>query len=212
MMIRRLLYAALALAVAAPLHAQTPDRPAASLAEYIVRAGDQLDIRVWPDAELSGEFLVEPSGYVYLPVIGEFFAAGLTLSELQSDLRSLYGQTLQTPVVSIMPRFPVTLVGGVAGRGVQRVTPTQTAMDVILGAGGFTERAKRDEIRLLRGDQVLTFDAETYLEEGGRLDAPALRSGDVIVVPEGRGLSFQTVISVVQFAATLVVIGRVFTQ
>ena len=67
----------------------------------IIRPGDLLVIQVWPDETLSGEFPVEESGIVYVPVLGAVEVGGLPLREVRRRLREGYEETMRMPIVTI---------------------------------------------------------------------------------------------------------------
>lgn len=193
------------LAFAADVTAQT--RPGLAREEFIVRAGDLLRLRIWPGEDLSGEFPVEASGKVYLPIIGEFTAAGVPLTTLQQRLRELYGGVggLKNPVVSVTPVFPVSVFGAVTAPGVYATEPTHTVMHVIAKAGGLTSRAKADQIRIIRSGQVIPFNAQRALDTGDE-SALVLQSGDRIVVPARSSISLLSVFQVLQLVGTSILL------
>lgn len=158
----------------------------AGSSESVLRPGDALDIRVWPSAELSGEFPIEDTGMVHLPLLGAVRAVGIPISQLREELRSGYAQAMQSPVVSVTPMFRVTVTGEVQRPGIQIVTPAHGLFDVIGMAGGFRGDADMENLRIVRPGQVIDIDALRVMETGERMDVVALRSGDHIVVPTRR--------------------------
>jgi polysaccharide export outer membrane protein len=192
----------LLLASAGPVIAQQQQAAPSPASDFVVRAGDVLHIRVWPDETLGGEFPVESTGHVHLPEVGEFLAAGLRLSELRTQLRERYALSMRQPVVSITPIYGVGVLGGVSAPGMYQVDPTMNALDVIIRAGGFTPRARRDDVRILRDGRTITYDAETALATGQTVPL-MLQSGDRIVVPERRALSWQNAAAALQFVGTM---------
>jgi protein involved in polysaccharide export with SLBB domain len=168
--------------------AQDPSRPSPAQSEssYVIRAGDVLKIRVWPDSSLGGDYPVEESGFVYLPVLGETRAAGVELNSLRGDLRKRYGEAMRSPAVSVTPVFRVSVLGAVENPGVYEALPNQTLFDVISLAGGFRDNAKTNELRVMRGGSVINIDARAAMESGSTDLALALRSGDRIIVPHRR--------------------------
>lgn len=206
-----LLLAAVLAAGALPLdlRAQAADA-AARLPDYEIRAGDALRVRVWPDTALGGEFPVENTGHVYLPILGEVAVEGRTLEEVRAQLRDAYGGATRTPIVSVRLRFPVTVLGAVDRPGLYVAEPPQGVFDAVAMAGGFRENAKEDEIRVIRGDTVHRVDGEQALRSGrGGTELP-LRSGDRVVVPGGSGISARDVLSVLQSVAILVGLVQIF--
>lgn len=193
------------------LDGQSPPRTQ-PVGTYVIRHGDVLAVRIWPDAQLGGEFPVEESGKTYLPLIGEVQTAGKTLDDLRAELRRRYGEALKSPVVSVTPMFRVSLLGAVGIPGLYRIDPTQSLLDVVSLAGGFRPDARPDRVRIVREGQVIEVNASRSLMTGADLSALTLQSGDRIVVPRKHGiLTFQNVFSVLQSAimvATLVELTR----
>jgi polysaccharide export outer membrane protein len=203
------------LACSSPPRTLEPPRPAAADGQepsYVVRSGDVLAIRIWPETQLGGEFPVEESGAVHLPFLGEVRAGDRSLDSLRAELRARYAQALKTPVVSVTPLFRVSVLGAVVRPGLYRIDPTQTLFDVVSQAGGFRPDANPDRLRVVRAGQVMELNARQALRTGETFGALALQSGDRIVVPEkGRALSLQNVFYVLQSAvmvATLIELSR----
>lgn len=184
-----LLVAALALAgcgssgTAAP-PPPSPDASPEAAGDLPVRPGDVLLITVWPSTELSGEYQVEETGLAHLPGIGAVEVGGRPLREVRADLRARYGEALRSPVVTITPRFLVSVLGAVNAPGLYPVEPSMSLFDVISLAGWFRDDARRDDVRILRQGETIEFDAESALRRGGGGLAEGLRSGDRIIVPE----------------------------
>jgi polysaccharide export outer membrane protein len=176
-----------------PLEAQLPTASETS----VLRVGDILRIKVWPDSSLGGEYPVEETGLVYLPVIGEYHAAGRPISVIRQDLRTGYSRELKLPVVNVTPLFRVSVLGAVQKPGLYYADPTNTWFDLISDAGGFTSTADRNDLRILRDGQTLRVNAaQAELESGGPLNVP-VQSGDRILVP-AHTFSWQTPVAILQ--------------
>lgn len=169
----------------APSMAPAPPPPDGSAG---VRPGDVLRISVWPSKELGGDFPVEESGYVYLPIIGRIQATGSSLDQLRQELRDGYGTTMKNPVVTVTPLFRVSILGAVARPGLYNVEPTNTLFDLISMAGGFAPSADERKVRILRDNKVIETDAKRAVEQASGDLALALHSGDRIVVPTRGGI------------------------
>ena len=180
-------------------------KAAAPTRDHVIRAGDVLRLRVWPEEALSGEYPVVVSGVVYLPQVGELQVAGLPQSEVQRRIRELYAQAMKNPLVSTTPVFPVAVTGEVPAPGIFPTEPTHNVMDVIARAGGFTARAKINQIRIVRDGAALTFNASEVLERG-KESTVTLQSGDWIVVPARGGISWQSVLTGLQLVTSLTLI------
>lgn len=199
----------LLLAVAAPLSAQAPrsrvEQPETEA--YIVRAGDVLRIRVWPDSTLGGQFPVEETGSVHLPLLGALEVGGMALGNLRTLLRAQYGSALKAPAVEVTPLFRVSVLGAVQRPGLYEADPTQTFFDVISLAGGFAANAKENSVRLVRGSEVIELNAGDALESGGGEFGLTLQSGDRIIVPRGSQFGVRDVLTALQAIALLITLG-----
>jgi polysaccharide export outer membrane protein len=176
----------------------------------LLRVGDLLRIRVWPDSVLGGQFTIEETGLIYLPVIGEYRAAGRSVASVRQDLRQLYGKEVKSPVVTVSPAFRVSVLGAVQRPGLYFADPTQTWYDLISEAGGFTDRAVRDHVRILRDARWIDLNAlPTSLTDLNSLNV-AVQSGDRIVVSEKSAVNWLAMLSVLQTVAIIATAIRTF--
>lgn len=196
------------LGISAPVAAQSgaAQSSQATQSAATLRPGDLLRIDVWPDNTLSGQFVVEETGLVYLPFLGAVPAAGVSLDLLRKQLRDGYGEILKEPVVTITPVFHVGISGGIRRPGIYQVTPTQNILDLILQAGGFVDKAKEDQVEIVRQGQVLKYNVERALEGAADLDALTLRSGDQVVVPLGSSFQFRYLLQGLTFVSTTILL------
>jgi len=79
-----------------------PFTPPASQSEYIVQAGDTLNIRFYyhPDHD-QRDLVVRPDGKLLLPLVGDIQAAGLTPEQLAEQIAQCYSVTLREPKVAV---------------------------------------------------------------------------------------------------------------
>lgn len=166
----------------APVRAQT-DTAAASAAatpQPTLSPGDLLQVRIWREPELSGEYLVGSDGTVTLPKIGVQRVAGVPLAELQDRLMALYRVSLRNPSITIIPLRRVQVLGNVNRPGLFNVDPTLTLTGVLALAGGANANGNLRRIRLVRGGQVL----HERVTAGATLMTLDVRSGDQLYVGE----------------------------
>lgn len=174
--------------------------------ENLLRPGDELLIRVWPDTTLSGRYRVEADGQAYLPMLGLVEVTHTSIPDLRDRLVERYSEIMRLPVVVVVPRFRVSVLGGVRAPGLYFVEAPTTLMDLVSMAGGFTDNAKTQEVRLLRGTQVFGVDAKRALEQGANTAAVALESGDRVVVPTSNRASLIQALQILVSLATLTTI------
>jgi protein involved in polysaccharide export with SLBB domain len=201
--------------VANPCAAQVAPGPGAAasalgsgigVSNVVVRPGDVLQIQIWPDKELGGDFPIEETGLVYLPVLGAVQVGGLGIIQIRSELRARYAQSMKDPVVVVVPLVRISVIGAVARPGVYMAPPTESAVDVILRAGGFNETADQERIEIVRGGQSIAVHTDQAIRAipGASL---TLESNDWILVPaRKKGLSISSLNIVLQ----LVSIGTLF--
>jgi polysaccharide export outer membrane protein len=67
---------------------------------YILAAGDQIQIEVWQNPQLTRAVTVRPDGKISLPLVNDVVAAGLTVPQFQAALTEKLKTFLKDPVVS----------------------------------------------------------------------------------------------------------------
>jgi polysaccharide export outer membrane protein len=117
-----------------------------TLTEYLLGAQDQLAIRIVNMEETpTAPMRIDPAGNIDLPLIGPVHAAGLTISELRTQIKEKYRKYVLDPVVNItVVEFhsqPVTVVGSVNLPGVHQIEGPKRLLEVISIAGGLKEEA-----------------------------------------------------------------------
>jgi polysaccharide export outer membrane protein len=113
---------------------------------YTLGVGDRIRLTVYKEDGLSGEFQINPSGNVALPLIGEVRGKGATTTELGKTIRAkLADGYLIDPRVSVeMASYhPYFVLGEVRTPGQYPYSSGLTALSAIASAGGFTPRAER---------------------------------------------------------------------
>ncbi len=148
--------------------------------EYRLGAADQLRITVFGEAELSGEYVLDGTGTVSLPLVGEVPALNLTVREFQRAVEARFADGyLRDPRVSaeVMNYRPFYILGEVRTPGEYPYTNGLTVLNAIATAGGFTYRAN-DGVILIKG-------AEDPQEYRVKLDpSTKILPGDTIRVVE----------------------------
>ena len=145
---------------------------------YKLGPGDQIVITVFGEADLSMDFQLNDSGKLNYPFLGELQLEGLSVIELEQLItRGLKGPYLVNPdvTVSIKAYRPFYLHGEVEKPGGIPYQPGLTLEKAIALGGGFTERASRRKVTVVRaGDTGL-------VAQSIKLSDP-VQPGDVITV------------------------------
>jgi protein involved in polysaccharide export with SLBB domain len=112
--------------------------------DYVLGPGDKLRLTVFGETDLSGEFTVDGSGFVRLPLIGQVHAAGYTSPQLEAAIGSALAQGyLRSPRVSVEVSTyrPFYIIGAVNRPGQYPFIDHMNALNAIALAGGFTQGA-----------------------------------------------------------------------
>ncbi len=147
---------------------------------YLLAAGDQLRVTVFGHEDLSAEVEVDGSGEISLPLIRQVKALGLSVEELEESITAaLKPDYLKRPRVSveILSYRPYYIMGEVATPGSYPYVNGLTVINAVAVAGGFTYRARKGRITIVR------LNGEDQQELEVSLDT-LVQPGDVIEVPE----------------------------
>ncbi len=175
---------ALLLLGGAPLRAQNAptELAAPAPAAFSLEPGDVLKVEVWREKDLSGEFPVDETGTLVLPLLGPQHVLGRPWASLRDELMAAYAQQLCNPSIGLMPLRRVNVLGEVTKPGLYEADPTMTLAEVIGMAGGANPSGDLRRIHIVRGGQVL----EQKVEPSRSLGAEDIHSGDQVFV-ERRG-------------------------
>jgi polysaccharide biosynthesis/export protein len=172
-----------------------PDAPslATLAADYKIAPMDKLAIRVFKADDFTGDYDVDLSGHISLPLIGEVEAANLTTAELDQKLTEKLGEKyLEHPDVSVSIKQSsgrlITIDGAVKSAGSFPVLSSMTLMQAVALARGTTEDANPRRVAIFRTingkRQAAAFDL-TSIRRGEAQD-PAVFAGDIVVVDGSR--------------------------
>ncbi|HUO93165.1 MAG TPA: polysaccharide biosynthesis/export family protein [Rhizomicrobium sp.] len=162
--------------------AAAPDNDTAKpgTSAYRLDTGDKVKVTVYGEDDLSGEFDVDGSGFVRLPLIGQVRAAGLSLREFENAVEAkLAAGYLVNPKVSVeVTNYrPFTILGEVNKPGEYPYENGMTVLNAVALGGGYTYRADKDEVYIRRkGSQM-----EVKLPAD---DRTAVYPGDTVRVDE----------------------------
>lgn len=121
---------------------------------YKLGPGDKLKITVFNEPTLTGTYTLTSAGAVSMSLIGNVPAVGLSLEDLQQTLTQRLSAFVKQPRVSVETESyrPYYILGEVNKPGEYPYANGLRAEQAIAAAGGFTYRANRGTIFLLRAD------------------------------------------------------------
>ena len=162
--------------------------------EYLLGAGDLVQITVYESDKLNTTVRVSSRGFVTLPLLGQVSFKGLTAREAEVLIEQAYKKRyLQDPHVSIFVQEHfsqrVTLMGQFKKPGTFDLPTKMHLMDVMALGGGLTEQAGRTaQVRRIGSaadapDTILV-DLDRMIREGHSELNIEINGGDVIFVPE----------------------------
>lgn len=152
-----------------------PERQAART--YTLGPGDKIRITVYEHADLSGNFTVDDSGRLSLPLIGGIDVKGMSLPELEKIIsQHLLDNDILNPKVSagLLELRPFCVLGEVRNPGCFSYIHGLTASRAVALAGGYTYRAVKNKFVITREDGR---------KVKGDNDTPVYR-GDLVEVAE----------------------------
>ena len=186
-----------AVTLALGAHAAVPSaKSTAALPDYIIGPGDQLQVFVWQNPDLSVNVEVRPDGKISTPLNQDMVAVGKTPSELAKDIEKKLSEYVRSPHVNVIVSRPasvfsqVKVIGQVKAPQAIAYRDGMKVLDAILAVGGLTEYAAGNRARIVRMVDGKETDIPVRLGalvNGGDMSQNLpLRPGDVLVVPESR--------------------------
>ena len=131
--------------------------------------------------------MVDSLGNVTLPLIGKVRVEGLTTAEAEATIEKLYidGDIYKSiDVIMVAKEGEYFVRGEVKREGKYPVRGELTLLQAVAEAGGYTDFAKDTEIKVIRGDHDMTYNARRI--ETRRDSDPVIKAGDIVIVPRRR--------------------------
>lgn len=153
---------------------------AAATTAPALQAGDKIKVTVFGEDRLTGEYEIDPAGFVSLPLAGTVKAGGLTKPQLEQELaRKFRGEYLRNPKVTVdVATFrPFYILGEVSKPGEYPFKSGLNVMSAVALAGGSTYRASRSSV-------LIQHAGENGFKEYTMSPTIPVLPGDLIRVPE----------------------------
>lgn len=159
---------------------QKKNSPSASVSgTYVLGPTDRVRVKVYGEPDVGGEYEVDSSGYVSIPLAGRIRAAGLTTGQLERSITSALSKGIvRDPRVNVEIALyrPFYILGEVKKSGEYPYRVGMTVLDAIASAGGFTYRANENKVYLRRaggaGEEVYPLDAPVLIYPGDNIRVP----------------------------------------
>lgn len=174
--------------------------------EYLIGPGDQVQIFVWRNPEVTQTVVVRPDGKITTPLVEDLQASGKTPNQLARDLEKALETYIRQPIVTVIVAGgigpyseQIRVIGQLArsagsGQGGQVASAQaiayrrqMTLLDVLIEIGGLNEFAAGNRTRLVR---VVDGEQKEFVVRLGDLlngDITAnvdMLPGDILIIPE----------------------------
>ena len=163
--------------------------------DYVIGAGDTMEIFVWGNEELSTSGIVRPDGKITTRLVEDMQASGKTSTELARSIEEAYAEYVRQPVVSVIvngfigiPEQTVRVVGEATQPLRVPYSKYMTLLDVMIAVGGVTEYAAGNDsvlVRLENGSQVsYNVRLDDLLKDGDISANLSMMPGDILIISE----------------------------
>lgn len=164
---------------------------AQELTDYKLSPGDQLEISVWKEPDLTKTVVIRPDGKFTMPLAGEIAGAGRTLSQVQTDIQTRLLKYIPEAVVTaalvVMEGNRIYVIGQVNKPGTFVMNPRFNVLQALSVAGGLTPFASTNDIIILRSSggkqRMIPFRYGEVIKGRNLEQNLVLEAGDVVIVP-----------------------------
>ena len=161
---------------------------------YVIGAGDNLNIIVWRNPELSLSVPVRPDGKVSAPLVDELVAQGKTSTEVARDIEKKLSTYVRDPVVTVIVTSfvgpyseQIRVVGEAAKPQFLPYKQKMTLLDVMIAVGGLTDFADGNGASILRsaeGNKQYAVRLKDLVKRGDVSANVEMRPGDILIIPQ----------------------------
>lgn len=162
---------------------------------YIVGPGDNVNIFVWRNQEVSMSVPVRPDGKITTPLVEDLQASGKTPSALARDIEKILSAYIKDPAVTVIVTGfigsydqQIRVVGEAAKPQSLSYRTRMTLLDVMIAVGGLTEFAAGNRTTLVRRingqEQKYQIRVDDLIKDGDISANVYMLPGDVLIIPE----------------------------
>lgn len=186
------------LAACSGLSKNYPPAPTTALPSdynYIVGAGDTLNIIVWRNPELSMSVPVRPDGKVTTPLVDELVAQGKTTTEIARSVEKELSKLVRDPVVTIIATTfigpyseQIRVIGEATRPQALAYKKNMTMLDVMIAVGGLTDFADGNAASITRvseGEKRYSVRLKDLVKRGDITANVEVKPGDILIIPQG---------------------------
>lgn len=182
---------------------------AAAAEDYIMSPGDQLQIYVLGHPDISStranndsSYTVRPDGKMNFPLVGEIDVNGMTVFEFTQLLTKELSEYIINPNITVnvakLGTTRVFVLGEVNKQGMYELTKSHRVLDALGAAGGFTQKAAKKNIYLVRNagkpeEMVQKLNINNFLRKGDVTQNLVLHEGDCLYLTSNHKITLQDI-------------------
>jgi len=157
-------------------------------ADYLLGAGDEIQLKVWGPVDFSTSLTIDRNGQVNIPKVGVLTLAGVAVRDLETTLRSQLGKVFTnfqaSATLGRLRGIQVYVVGQARQPGTFQLSSLSTLVNALFASGGPSANGSMRNIELKRGGKTIsTIDLYDFIARGDKSRDLPLMSGDIIVIP-----------------------------
>lgn len=156
--------------------------------DYIIGPGDELHIALWGEVQADLRVIVDRSGQIYVPQVGDISVAGVHYGELETYLKNQISRIFKnfnlTASMGRLHTIQVFVVGEARAPGTYTISALSSLVNAIFACGGPSPHGSLRDIQVRRDGKTIThFDLYDLLIKGDKSKDVQLQSGDVLYIP-----------------------------
>ena len=173
-----------------------PAPPTASTDDYsyIIGPGDNINIIVWRNPELSMSVPVRPDGKFSTPLIDELVAQGKNSVEIAREIEKMLAKYVRDPVVTVIVTGfvgpydqQIRVIGEAAKPQFLPYKQKMSLLDVMIAVGGLTDFAAGNDATILRtgdGNKQYSVRLKDLVKRGDVSANVEMKPGDILIIPQ----------------------------
>jgi len=156
--------------------------------DYIIGPGDELEINIWGQITANLRVIVDRSGQIYVPQVGQISVAGVHYGDLEQHLKHEVSKVFKnfnlTANIGRLRSIQIIVVGNARYPGTYTISALSTLVNAIFASGGPAPQGSLRHIQVRRdGNTITDFDFYDLLIKGDKTKDVRLESGDVLYIP-----------------------------
>src|SRR5215472_14008118 len=128
--------------------------------DYVIGPGDELRIRIWGQVEANLRAVVDRSGQIYIPHVGQIAVAGLHYGELEESLQRDVSKSFKnfslTANIGRLRSIQVLVVGEARYPGTYTISSLSTLVNAIFASGGPAPQGSLRHIEVRRDGKTIS--------------------------------------------------------